>query len=73
MVKYFLKIEEEWDHISEEAKELIASMLKYNPKLRLSAAEALMHPWIQNNTHTTPLNQKIFSNLAGFYGDNRFR
>lgn len=48
-------------------------MLMYNPKLRSSAAEALMDPWIQNNTHTTPLNKKIFSNLSAFYGDNRFR
>lgn len=36
----------EWHEISDEAKDLIRSLLKYNPEERISAAEALKDPWI---------------------------
>jgi len=39
----------EWDNISEEAKHFIRSILLDNPKERLTAAQALQHPWIVNN------------------------
>jgi calcium/calmodulin-dependent protein kinase I len=39
----------EWDNISEEAKHFIRSILLDNPKERLSAAQALQHPWIVNH------------------------
>lgn len=67
------KKEEEWSHISDSAKDLIKNMLKHNPKLRFSAKQALMHPWIQNNAHTTPLKAKIFKNLTSFHGISKFR
>jgi len=34
-----------WDHVSEEAKDLVCSMLQFNPSLRLSAEDVLGHPW----------------------------
>ena len=37
-----------WEDISEEAKDLIRKLLVKNQKNRLSAVEALSHPWIQN-------------------------
>jgi calcium-dependent protein kinase len=37
-----------WEDISEEAKDLIRKLLNKNQKNRLSAVEALSHPWIQN-------------------------
>ncbi len=33
--------------ISEEGIDLISKMLTYDPKLRISADEALNHPWIK--------------------------
>lgn len=36
-----------WEPISDEAKDLIVSMLRHNPKERPSAKRVLMHPWIQ--------------------------
>uniref|UniRef100_A0A7S3XZF5 Protein kinase domain-containing protein n=2 Tax=Heterosigma akashiwo TaxID=2829 RepID=A0A7S3XZF5_HETAK len=35
-----------WDHVSEEARDLISQMLVVNHKQRQSAAELLRHPWI---------------------------
>lgn len=36
----------EWDTVTTEAKRLIDSMLNVNPTRRISAADALKHPWI---------------------------
>ncbi|XP_014679293.1 PREDICTED: calcium/calmodulin-dependent protein kinase type II alpha chain-like, partial [Priapulus caudatus] len=36
----------EWDTVTPEAKNLINSMLTVNPAKRISAIEALKHPWI---------------------------
>ena len=37
-----------WKEISSEAKDLIQKLLNKNHRYRLSAVEALQHPWIQN-------------------------
>jgi serine/threonine protein kinase len=36
----------EWDTVTTEAKNLINQMLTVNPYKRITAAEALKHPWI---------------------------
>lgn len=36
----------EWDSVTPEAKNLINSMLTVNPNKRITAGEALKHPWI---------------------------
>lgn len=36
----------EWDTVTAEAKNLINSMLTVNPAKRISASDALKHPWI---------------------------
>uniref|UniRef100_A0A3B0MGI9 Calcium-dependent protein kinase 1 n=1 Tax=Theileria annulata TaxID=5874 RepID=A0A3B0MGI9_THEAN len=38
--------DKEWHDVSDEAKNLIDLMLTYNPDKRISAAQALNHPWI---------------------------
>uniref|UniRef100_UPI00398F7FD9 calcium/calmodulin-dependent protein kinase type II subunit alpha isoform X10 n=1 Tax=Pristiophorus japonicus TaxID=55135 RepID=UPI00398F7FD9 len=38
----------EWDTVTPEAKDLINKMLTINPAKRISAAEALKHPWISH-------------------------
>ena len=37
--------EEYWRGISQEAMDLIKKLLAVNPWIRLTASEALMHPW----------------------------
>ncbi|XP_070545091.1 calcium/calmodulin-dependent protein kinase type II delta chain-like isoform X16 [Ptychodera flava] len=46
----------EWDTVTPEAKNLINSMLQVIPSKRITAAEALQHPWIQNR-------ERVASNL----------
>jgi serine/threonine protein kinase len=36
----------EWDTVTDEAKNLIRQMLKTDPEERITAEEALKHPWI---------------------------
>jgi len=37
---------EDWGHVSDAAKDLVNSMLKTDPRLRVSASDCLRHPWI---------------------------
>ncbi|CAG8585799.1 23685_t:CDS:2 [Cetraspora pellucida] len=39
--------EDYWDDISNEAKDLINKMLTYNPDERITAHDALKHPWFE--------------------------
>jgi len=44
---FFLKFPSpEWDTVTPEAKDLINKMLTINPAKRITASEALKHPWI---------------------------
>ena len=36
-----------WDHISDAAKDFVSSLLRKNPKHRLTADQALKHPWLR--------------------------
>ncbi|CAB3411082.1 unnamed protein product [Caenorhabditis bovis] len=42
--------EEEWDMISDEAKDLVSNLLKRCPTERYSADQILAHPWIQQQS-----------------------
>lgn len=42
--------ESEWAQVSDDAKELVRALLQVNPEQRLSAEEALKHPWCTSNT-----------------------
>ncbi|XP_028902616.1 MAP kinase-interacting serine/threonine-protein kinase 1 isoform X2 [Ornithorhynchus anatinus] len=39
--------DKDWAHISQEAKDLISRLLVRDAKQRLSAAQVLLHPWVQ--------------------------
>jgi len=36
-----------WDNISDEAKDLVKKMLELDQNDRLTAREALQHPWLR--------------------------
>ena len=39
--------EKKWQGISQSAKHLIERMLEVDPRVRISAKEALAHPWVK--------------------------
>lgn len=43
----------EWDTVTPEAKNLINQMLTINPAKRITAEQALKHPWICVSIHLT--------------------
>ncbi|KAI9021846.1 kinase-like domain-containing protein [Hyaloraphidium curvatum] len=48
---------EEWKPISAEAKDFVKRLLTISPRKRMTAAEALDHPWIRNMVPETYLSQ----------------
>lgn len=56
----------EWEHVSEEGKDLIQQMLQFNPDLRPSAEQVLKHIWFDNNTPRNKPLPSIVPNLAKF-------
>ncbi|CDS07545.1 hypothetical protein LRAMOSA01494 [Lichtheimia ramosa] len=54
--------EEYWMDISDQAKDFIDSLLTYNPNARITAEEALQHPWItgeqERETNLAPIIRK---------------
>ncbi|KAJ8891112.1 hypothetical protein PR048_010622 [Dryococelus australis] len=47
--------EQDWAHISDEAKDLIGRLLVKDARLRLSAESVLAHPWLQQGVSARPL------------------
>jgi len=41
----------EFKYVSKEAIDLLKKMLTYDPERRISAEEAMMHPWIVKKSH----------------------
>lgn len=39
-----------WKNVSKEAKDLIKKLLTYDPAERISAEQALKHPWIADHS-----------------------
>ena len=51
--------EEQWQSISEEAKDLIRQLLQMNANLRPSAQQVLQHPWLQQAVPDTLLQTPV--------------
>jgi len=59
-----------WKKVSSDAKKLILQLLNYDPSKRLTAAQALHHPWVaKHDTHesvTVADLRRVFTNLRNF-------
>ncbi|XP_057506200.1 calcium-dependent protein kinase 2-like [Actinidia eriantha] len=55
-----------WPNISESAKDLVRKMLVRDPRKRLTAHEALCHPWVQDDgmAPDKPLDPAVLSRLT---------
>jgi len=70
---------EEWASVSDEAKDLVKKMLTRNPKHRISAVDALAHPWIGHRANikkesaASMEGRKAFTNLKHFSAKNKMK
>ena len=69
----FTFYDEDWEMISEGAKNLIRKMLTLNPKKRISAKEALADEWLTSNQNEAKLKANVLENLTSFQSNSRFR
>jgi len=51
--------EPEWDEISVQAKDFVQRLLKKNPEERISAKDAMNHPWIKANADIDRVSQEV--------------
>lgn len=47
MLCYMQAKNDQWNHISEDGRDLISRMLQVDPVQRITIEDALRHPWIQ--------------------------
>lgn len=59
---------QEWDSISSNAKDLITQMLDMEASARISAKDALQHPWILEHAECKESVEVASSNILKFPG-----
>jgi len=70
--RYSIK-KERWDGISSEAKEFVSALLQKNPDVRMTAKQALEHPWITQRHRDTNVNTEVVEALRQFGHASTFR
>lgn len=60
----FLNLAPEFKYVSKEAIDLLKKMLTYDPERRISAEEALRHPWITKKAHEEIDNEATLNALT---------
>ena len=72
----FVFPKEEWDVISNEAKDLITKMLTYEPSKRISAKDVLLHPWFSHYEEKIKQDKTVarsaFENMKRFKRNKKF-
>lgn len=51
--------DEDWSHVSAEAKDLVRGLLTVDVNKRLTACQALKHPWISKSSQRRPTQQGV--------------
>ncbi|XP_027333022.1 calcium-dependent protein kinase 29-like isoform X8 [Abrus precatorius] len=64
-----------WPSISATAKDLIRKMLNYDPEKRITAAEALEHPWMKEGGEASdkPLDNAVLIRMKQFSAMNKMK
>eukprot|EP00271_Cylindrocystis_brebissonii_P020863 TRINITY_DN715_c0_g1_i1.p1 TRINITY_DN715_c0_g1~~TRINITY_DN715_c0_g1_i1.p1 ORF type:complete len:556 (-),score=128.92 TRINITY_DN715_c0_g1_i1:703-2370(-) len=67
--------EKPWPSISAAAKDLIKRLLKKDPSTRLTAAQALSHPWVKEGgkASSVPLDISVLANMRDFIKYSRLK
>lgn len=72
----FVFPEEEWENISDEAKDLITQMLQFNPTERYSASQCLNHTWFSEHSKKkvdVGLSIKCLNNMKKFHASRKIQ
>merc|ERR1712217_735015 len=72
----FSFVHEDWSNVSEDAKNLIRSLLKTNSEERFTAAQALNHEWIRNKAPKAAgvsLQSNFVDHLRHFRSQNKLK
>eukprot|EP00475_Leptophrys_vorax_P030938 TRINITY_DN4668_c0_g2_i1.p1 TRINITY_DN4668_c0_g2~~TRINITY_DN4668_c0_g2_i1.p1 ORF type:complete len:487 (-),score=78.41 TRINITY_DN4668_c0_g2_i1:262-1722(-) len=65
---------EPWPHVSDSAKDLIKRMLTLDPTKRISAADALRHPWVASDKASEkPLGAAVLKRIQKFSAANKMK
>lgn len=63
-----------WPTLSSEAKDFVKRLLNKDPRKRMTAAQALSHPWIRNtNGVKVPLDVSILRHMKGYMRSSALR
>ncbi|KAM6561002.1 calcium-dependent protein kinase 29 [Cannabis sativa] len=64
-----------WPSISASAKDLIAKMLRIDPRRRITAAEALEHPWLKEDGEVSdkPIDSAVLIRMKQFRAMNKMK
>nr|GMD22352.1 calcium-dependent protein kinase 29 isoform X2 [Ipomoea batatas] len=64
-----------WPSISSDAKDLIRRMLAVDPRKRITAAEALEHPWLKEdgNASDRPIDSAVLNRMKQFRAMNKMK
>ncbi|KAH7669056.1 Non-specific serine/threonine protein kinase protein [Dioscorea alata] len=64
-----------WPSISDSAKDFVQKLLVKDPRTRLTAAQALSHPWVREggNASDIPIDISVLSNIREFVKFSRFK
>ncbi|CAN6372692.1 unnamed protein product [Urochloa humidicola] len=62
-----------WPSISESATDLIRKMLNRDPQKRITAAQALEHPWLKGAAPDRPVDSALLSRMKQFKAMNKLK
>ncbi|CAJ1929743.1 unnamed protein product [Sphenostylis stenocarpa] len=62
-----------WPSLSDEATDFVMRLLNKDPRKRMSAAQALSHPWIKNKDVKVPLDILIFKLMKAYMQSSSLR
>jgi calcium-dependent protein kinase len=66
-----------WSRVSQDGIDLVKKMLTFDPERRITAQNALLHTWIQNNTESMQIedaqHSEAMKNLHSFNAQNKLQ
>ncbi|CAH9090329.1 unnamed protein product [Cuscuta europaea] len=55
-----------WPSVSQEAKDFVKRLLNKDYRKRMTAAQALMHPWLRSESHPIPLDILVYKLVKSY-------